>query len=121
MRVLYLDGNPDLTRDQLAPEGEPMTNPKILAEPESTELLDRLAPDWPLLLYDGAVIDHILKMINRPRPSRSDEAGMIALTLVRVIERHSDALAAELVTKLRTSPRTTDLCKVPVEELQRQI
>jgi hypothetical protein len=37
MRVLYLDGNPDLTRDQLAPEGEPMTNPKILAEPEPTD------------------------------------------------------------------------------------
>jgi len=73
MRVLYLDGNPNLTRDQLAPEGEPMTNPKILAEPESTELLDRLAPDWPLLLYDGAVIDHILKMINKPRPSRSHQ------------------------------------------------
>ena len=46
---------------------------------------------------------------------------MIALTLVRVIERHSDELAAELVTKLGTSPRTTDLRKVPVEELQRQI
>ena len=73
MRVLYLNENPDSTRDQLALEGEPMTNPKILAEPESTELLDRLAPDWPLLLYDGAVIDHILKMINRPRPSRSHE------------------------------------------------
>jgi len=73
MRVLYLDGNPNLTRDQLAPEGESMTNPRILTEPESTELLDRLAPDWPLLLYDGAVIDHILKMINRPRPSRSHE------------------------------------------------
>jgi hypothetical protein len=51
----------------------------------------------------------------------SEEAGMIALTLVRVIERHSDELAAELVTKLGTSPRTTDLRKVPVEELQRQI
>jgi hypothetical protein len=73
MRVLYLDRNPDLTRDQLALEGEPMTNPKILAKPEFTELLDRLAPDWPLLLYDKAVIDHILKMINRPRPSRSHE------------------------------------------------
>lgn len=46
---------------------------------------------------------------------------MIALTLVRVIERHSDELAAELVTKLGTSPRTTDLRKVPVEELRRQI
>jgi hypothetical protein len=51
----------------------------------------------------------------------SEEAGMIALTLVRVIERHSDELAAELVTKLGTSPRTTDLRKVPVEELQREI
>jgi hypothetical protein len=46
---------------------------------------------------------------------------MIALTLVRVIERHSNELAAELVTKLGTSPRTADLRKVPVEELQRQI
>jgi hypothetical protein len=73
MKVLYLDGNPDLTRDHLALEGEPMPDPKILTEPESTELLDRLAPDWPLLLYDGAVIDHILKMINGPRPSRSHE------------------------------------------------
>lgn len=45
----------------------------------------------------------------------------IALTLVRVIERHSDKLAAELVTKLGASLRTADLRKVPVEELQRQI
>jgi hypothetical protein len=46
---------------------------------------------------------------------------MIALTLVRVIERHSTELAAELVTKLGTSPRTTGLRKVPVDELRRQI
>jgi hypothetical protein len=46
---------------------------------------------------------------------------MIALTLVRVIERHCDELAAELVTKLGTSPRTADLRKVPVNELRRQI
>jgi hypothetical protein len=46
---------------------------------------------------------------------------MIALTLVRVIERHSGELAAELVTKLGISPRTTDLRKVPVEELRRHI
>jgi hypothetical protein len=51
----------------------------------------------------------------------SEEAGMIALTLVRVIERHSTELATELVTKLGTSPRTTDLRKVPVDELRRQI
>jgi hypothetical protein len=41
--------------------------------------------------------------------------------LVRAIERHSNEFAAELVTKLGTSPRTTDLRKVPIEELQRQI
>ena len=46
---------------------------------------------------------------------------MIALSLVRVIERHSDDLARQLVAKLETSPRTADLRKVPVEELQRQI
>jgi hypothetical protein len=46
---------------------------------------------------------------------------MIALTLVRVIERHSDELAAELVTKLGTSPRAADLRKLPVDELRRQI
>jgi hypothetical protein len=46
---------------------------------------------------------------------------MIALTLVRVIERHARELAAELVTKLGTSLRTADLRRVPVAELQRQI
>jgi hypothetical protein len=46
---------------------------------------------------------------------------MIALGLVRVIERHSDELAAELVAKLGTSSRTSDLRKVPVEELRRGI
>jgi hypothetical protein len=46
---------------------------------------------------------------------------MIALGLVRVIERYSDELAAELIAKLETSSRTTDLRKVPVEELRRGI
>ena len=46
---------------------------------------------------------------------------MIALGLVRVIERHSDELAAELIAKLETSSRTTDLRKVPIEELRRGI
>ncbi len=43
-----------------------MNNPKLLTEPESTALLDRLAPNWQLRLHDGAIIDHILKVINRP-------------------------------------------------------
>ena len=51
-----------------------MTNPRILTEPKSAELIDRLAPHWQLRLYDGAVIDHILKVINEPRRSRGHEA-----------------------------------------------
>jgi hypothetical protein len=50
-----------------------------------------------------------------------EEHRMIALKLVRVIERHSDELAAELIAKLETSSRTTDLRKVPIEELRRGI
>jgi hypothetical protein len=46
---------------------------------------------------------------------------MISLRLVRVIESHSDELAAELIAKLETSSRTADLRKVPVEELRRGI
>lgn len=46
---------------------------------------------------------------------------MIALRLVRLIEHHSDELAAELVVKLETSSRTADLRKVPVEELRRRL
>jgi hypothetical protein len=52
-------------------EGILMTSPKVPAEPAFHQLLDRLAPDWPLLLYDGATIDHILSVINNPRPSRT--------------------------------------------------
>ncbi len=46
---------------------------------------------------------------------------MIALRLVRLIERHADELAAELVVKLETSSHTADLRKVPVEELRGRI
>jgi hypothetical protein len=67
MRILYLNNIPDLTRDQLALESEPMANLKLLTEPKSTELLDCVAPNWKLRLRDGAVIDHILKVINGPR------------------------------------------------------
>jgi hypothetical protein len=48
-----------------------VTRPKLLTESEATEKLDRIAPDWPIHLYDGAVIDHILKVINQPRISRT--------------------------------------------------
>src|SRR5580700_12093069 len=46
---------------------------------------------------------------------------MIALRLVRLIEHHSDELTAELVAKLETSSRTTDLRKVPIDELRRRL
>jgi hypothetical protein len=46
---------------------------------------------------------------------------MISLRLVQLIERHSDELVTELVAKLESSSRTTDLHKVPTEELRRRI
>jgi hypothetical protein len=67
MRILYLTETPGLPRHQVVLESELVTNPKLLTEPESIELLDRLAPDWQIRLHDDAVIDHILKVIGRPR------------------------------------------------------
>jgi hypothetical protein len=55
------------------------------------------------------------------RIEASREGDMIALRLVRLIERHSDELTAELVAKLEASSRTADLRKVPVEELRNRI
>ncbi|MGA9509125.1 MAG: hypothetical protein WBV55_10935 [Candidatus Sulfotelmatobacter sp.] len=46
---------------------------------------------------------------------------MIALRLVRLIEHHSNELAAELVVKLETSSHTADLRKVPIDELRRRL
>jgi hypothetical protein len=43
---------------------------------------------------------------------------MIAVRLVRLIERHSDELTDELLRKFQTSPRTAELQKVPVYELR---
>jgi hypothetical protein len=43
---------------------------------------------------------------------------MIALRLVRLIESHSDELAADLLKKFQISPRTRDLQKVPPHELR---
>jgi hypothetical protein len=49
---------------RLVSHGSSVTKGKRFTEPESAELLDRLAPSWPLHLYDEAVIDHILTVIN---------------------------------------------------------
>jgi hypothetical protein len=62
-----------------------------------------------------------MRRLLRIRIELSEERGMIALGLVRMIERHSDELAADLIATLETSSRTTDLRKVPVEELRRGI
>ena len=43
---------------------------------------------------------------------------MIAVRLVRLIEQHSDELTDGLLQKFQTSARTTDLRKVPVQELR---
>jgi len=55
-----------------AREAESATKPKLLTEAEAKKQLDRIAPEWPLHLYDGAVIDHILKVINHPRASHTE-------------------------------------------------
>jgi hypothetical protein len=46
---------------------------------------------------------------------------MMELRLVRLIERHSQKLASELIEKLHASSRTADLRRVPIEELRRRI
>ena len=43
---------------------------------------------------------------------------MSALSLVRLIEKHSEELSTGLMTKFTSSPRTADLRKVPAEELR---
>ena len=43
---------------------------------------------------------------------------MIAVRLVRLIEQHSDELTDGLLQKFQTSARTTDLRKVPIQELR---
>ena len=52
--------------------GELAIKPKLLAEAEAIRQLERIAPDWSLHLYDGAIIDHILEVINNPRVSRTE-------------------------------------------------
>jgi hypothetical protein len=46
---------------------------------------------------------------------------MLAYRLVRLIEKHSDALAASLLQRVQTSEHTRDYCKVPAEELKQRV
>lgn len=43
---------------------------------------------------------------------------MIAVRLVRLVEDHSEELTAGLLEKFRASPHTSDLRKVPAQELR---
>jgi hypothetical protein len=66
MRILYPQPKSRSRENRLILEGKWMTKAKALVELEATRILDHLAPDWPLLLDDGAIIDHILTVINKP-------------------------------------------------------
>jgi len=46
---------------------------------------------------------------------------MLAYRLVRLIENHSDALAASLLERVRSSPLLTDYRKVPPDELKLRV
>jgi len=46
---------------------------------------------------------------------------MLAYRLVRLIERHSDALAAGLLQRVQTSELSRDYTKVPPEELKQRV
>jgi hypothetical protein len=46
---------------------------------------------------------------------------MLAYRLLRLVETHSDALAAGLLEKTRNSPRLPDYGRVPAEELQQLV
>jgi hypothetical protein len=46
---------------------------------------------------------------------------MHAYRLVRLIETHSDALAAGLLKKVQSSEFTADYCNVPAEELKQRV
>jgi len=56
-------------------EGESLSKPRLLTEREATKQLDRIAPHWRLHLCDGVVIDHILKVVNQARSSRTEITG----------------------------------------------
>lgn len=46
---------------------------------------------------------------------------MVAIRLVRLIERHSDELASDLVDRLRHSSRTVSYLQLPKEDLHKDI
>ena len=102
-------------KNNLALEDMSMTKPNLTG-PECADLLDRLAPDWPLLLHDGAVIDHILKVINnarRPHP----KSGVIpaALPISPALPRSSEngLGAAAIVACVARSESGSDPVKKP--------
>jgi hypothetical protein len=57
---------------RLVQESESVSKSELRGEAEAISQLDRIAPNWRLHLYDGAIIDHILEVINNPRVSRTE-------------------------------------------------
>lgn len=75
-RILYLHHNRDLPMDRLVPETEPMTNPKLVTEPELNERLDGLTADWRWHLHDGGVANQILEVINKSHAAYKCDASL---------------------------------------------
>jgi len=59
-------------RRTLVPAVESAVRQKLFTEVDATKQLDLIAPEWPLHLNDGIVIDHILEVINQTRTSRAE-------------------------------------------------
>jgi hypothetical protein len=78
-------------------EGKSVSKPRLLIELEATKQLDRIAPDWPLHLYDGVVIDHILKVVNQARTSRTE-----------IMRRYRARRAASDLAEAEARPNATE-------------
>jgi hypothetical protein len=92
-----------------------MTRRKLFTESEATGLLDRLASDWPLLLHDGVVIDHILKVIAAPADRAGKRDGTVLAwrprTQRRVPRRAENNLGAASSVTLRLLTQNLDQIK----------
>jgi hypothetical protein len=78
----------------LVSDGNSVTKGKRFTEPESAQLLARLAPSWPLHLYDGAVIDHILTVINLHPTDGSESLRRHRVRRARALRRVVTGLPA---------------------------
>jgi len=89
----------------------------VVAGPAASGLLRKLLPNKA---DDTASADSLEPFTCK---SKSESEGDMLLTyrLVRLIETHSDALAAGLLARVRSSPRLSGYSQVPPEELQQRV